>query len=164
MNSISKYVENKLSESVYQKLSNLKKIKFRYGEVEFFSKESIGIKQEGYRYNPISKEINEDWPDDNFVVIGIDNSVGDGGEPIIIKTDDDNLPIYHFENLDWNYPEKIADSLDDYIVINNEIARYSYDIENNNLNETDFNNLIDTIKKINNSNYWDDFLTNAIIK
>ncbi len=162
MNNISRYVKDKLSDSTYQKMKSLKNISFKYGRVVYFSEENIDKGQNGYRYNPVKDECIVNWPDDNFVVIGIDNSVGDGGEPIILKTDENNLPVYHFENLDWNQPEKIAESLDDYIRINNMIAQYSEDIEEENLSEADFNYLVNEIKKISNSYYWVGFLTCAM--
>ena len=124
----------------------------------YFSKENIDKGQEGYRYNPVNDEIVEEWPDDNYVIIGIDNSIGDGGEPIMIKIDEANMPIYHFENLDWNYPEIIANSLDDYIKINNKILEYLENKENGNSSETAFNALSEDIKNINNNPFWDDVL------
>lgn len=161
MNNISKYVSDKISESTYEKLNQLKEISFKYGKMSYFSKENIDRGQEGYRYNPLNDEIIEEWPDDNYVIIGIDNSVGDGGEPIMIKVDEAKLPIYHFENLDWNYPEIIADSLDDYIKINNKIFEYLSNLEN--YDESEFNTLSNYIKNVNNSPYWDDVLNNINI-
>ena len=163
MNGISKYVSDKISESTYEKLNQLKEINFKYGKLSYFSKENIDREQEGYRYNPLNDEIIEEWPDDNYVIIGIDNSVGDGGEPIMIKIDEAKMPIYHFENLDWNYPEIIADSLDDYIIINNKISEYLDNLKNGNSSEIDFNNLSEDIKNTNSSSYWDNLLDNLNI-
>ena len=161
MNNMVISVKDKLSDETYQKMKNLKEIKFKYGDVIYFTKDNIDKGQEGYKYNSLTGELISEWPDDNFVIIGIDGSIGDGGEPIILKVDESNLPIYHFENLDWNYPAIIADSLDDYIKINNIIAEYSKEIEESNLNEQDFNHLIEEIKKINDNSYWINFLITA---
>ena len=161
MNNIVISVKDKLSDEVYQKIDNLKEIRFKYGDVVYFSKDNIDKGQEGYRYNSLTEEPISDWPDENYVIIGIDGSIGDGGEPIVLKVDESNLPVYYFENLDWNYPTIIADSLDDYIKINNIIAEYSKEIEEKNLNEQDFNHIIEEIKKINDSSYWINLLINA---
>ena len=161
MNNIPISISDKLSEEVYQKMKNLKEIEFEYGNVIYFSKENIDDGQAGFRYNGLTGELISDWPDDNLIIIGIDGSIGDGGEPIMLKVTDPNLPIYHFENLDWNYPGVIANSLDDYIKINNIIFEFESEIKESNLNEHDFIYLIDTIKSINDNPYWINFLITA---
>ena len=154
MNEISRYVNDKITDDTYQKLSTLKEIDFKYSRMVYFSKDNIDDGQKGYRYIPDSDEIINEWPDDNLVIIGLDPSP----DPILLKVDEDNLPVYIFENSDWNYPEVIADSLDDYIKINNMIAEYSESIENKSLNETEFTELIEKIKVINDNRYWTQLL------
>lgn len=154
MSNISRYVKDKISDENYKKMENLIELETRYGFIVYASKENIDSMQEGYRYNPLTDEVFEEWPDDNYVIIGIDNTVGDGGEPILVKVDEDKLPVYYYEDITWGYIEQIANSLDDYIKINNMIAEYSNEIENCELSENQFNDLISEISKISDSNYW----------
>lgn len=157
MDNTSIYVKDKLLEDTYKKMENLKELNFKYGNIIYFSKENIDEGQQGYRYNALTKERIEDWPD-NFIIVGVDNSIGDGGEPIILKVDETNLPVYHFENGDWNYPTIIADNFDDYIKINNKIFEYLENIKKQNINETYFHNLTKEISRISDNYYWMELL------
>ena len=165
MGEITPTVKDKLSDEIYEKLAKLQPLEFRYGEIFYFDKDNIEEGQEGFRYNPIKQEVIEDWTGDEYVIIGHDESIGDGPDPIIIKIDDPKLPVFYFatEYEDWSKPTQIANSLDDYIAIMDKIAQYADDIADTNLSEENFKSLMEEIGKLNTSSYWNGFLEKAVV-
>lgn len=160
MSKISEKVKDKISESTYEKLKELHDLSFMYGEVTYFGKDNIEEAQYGFRYNPKEETVIEDWTGDEYVIIGYDGSIGDGPDPIIIKTDEPELPVYYFatEYEDWKKPNLIAKSLDDYIKIMQMISEYSDDIEESTLSEEDYDDLMKKIKPMSKNVYWENFL------
>lgn len=152
---ISLVVSDKIPNEIYKKMKKLKDMSFKYGEIEFFSKETIDEAQAGFRFIPPTNEIINDWAGDEYVIIGYDSTAGCGPDPLIMKTDDEKYPIYWLmtDGGDWNNPEKIANSLDDYIVIMSIIKGYEKELEDSTLTETQYNNIINEIGKITNNRY-----------
>ena len=113
-----KSVKDKLTKEAYE-LLKLPTIEFYYGPLEFFDENNIDENQEGFRYNANTGEIIEEWTGDEYVIVGFDYSAGCGPDPFIVKTDEKELPVFWLmtDGGDWKNPDKIANSLDDFIKI-----------------------------------------------
>ena len=138
-----------LSEDIYNKIENIR-IEWD-SEIIFFDKENIDSGQSGFRYAGFSDEIIEEWPGNEYVIIGYDPTAGCGPDPYIIKTDEKELPIYWLmtDAGDWKNPDKIANSLDDFINI--------IECINKNLNQISKELILEKITRINlnkNMEYW----------
>ena len=162
-------VNNKLTNDTYEKLKNLENLFFEFGEITYFSKKDIDHGQKGFRCNFYDDTINDEWAGDEYVIIGYDTTRGIGPDPIIIKVDEESLPIYylHTDGGDWKNPIKIADTFDNYIKIMNCISKFSKDLEYSTLNILDYYSLIEDISNINskkNIDYWEELLNNSILK
>jgi len=160
-------VNNKLSNEVYDKLNNLEELYFQYGDIIFFSKTNIDDAQKGFRYVPSDNSIIDEWAGNEYVIVGYDSTAGFGPEPIIMKVDEQNLPMYHLmtDGGDWKNPDKIANSFDDYIKIMNCISEFSEYFEYSTLSEENYNLLINKISQINsneNMDYWKILLQSTI--
>lgn len=83
--------------------------------LSFFSEENLEKAQKGYRYDSNNNE-NSKWIGKEFVIIGNNMSLN---EPIIAKTDDENIPIYNMVQDGLGSIEKIADSFDQYMEVLN---------------------------------------------
>ena len=81
--------------------------------IHLFNEEEFDDAQIGYRCNKNGEKIT-DWVGDNFYVIGHDSCCGD---PILVDTSDNNLPIYSLFHDDWTQLDKIANSFKEYIDI-----------------------------------------------
>ena len=147
---IQKNVRDMLTEETYNKLRNI-----RIGwdsEIIFFDEENIDSGQSGFRYAGFSDEIIDEWPGNEYVIIGYDPTDGCGPDPYIMKTNEKELPIYWLmtDGGDWEKPDKIANSFDDFIKI--------IDCLNKNLNSEHKPNkelILNEIAQINsNENMW----------
>lgn len=153
---ISKSVKNMLTEEIYNKLKKL-----HIGELDiiFFERENIDAGQHGFRYDNLHDKIIDEWPGNEYVIIGYDSTAGCGPDPYIMKTDEKELPIYwlNTDGGNWKNPNKIANSFNDFIKI---IACIN---ENLNLeNELNKELILNEIAKINsnkNMEYWNMLLT-----
>ena len=83
----------------------------------------------------------------DYIVIGYDSTAGCGHDPIIIDTKDPDYPVYWLltSSSNWENPEKIANSLDEFI--NNYKLLYDYKdkLVSDSLTNEDYNNLIQKI-------------------
>lgn len=159
---ISKSVKDMLTEDTYNKL---KKLYIGELDIIFFKRENIDAGQIGFRYTGFFNEIGEiidEWPGNEYVIIGYDSTAGCGPDPYIMKTDEKELPIYWLmtDGGDWKNPDKIANSFNDFIKI--------IDCINKNLNSKNQLNkelILNEISKINlneNMEYWKSLLENVI--
>lgn len=159
---IAKSVKDMLTEDTYNKL---KKLYIGELDIIFFERENIDAGQIGFRYTGFFNEIEEiidEWPGNEYVIIGYDSIAGCGPDPYIMKTDEKELPIYWLmtDGGDWKNPDKIANSFNDFIKI--------IDCINENLNSKNQLNkelILNEISKINlneNMEYWKSLLENDI--
>lgn len=160
-------VNNKLTDDIYEKLKELDNLYFYLGDITYFSKSNIDEAQKGFRYVPFDNTIIDEWVGNEYVIIGYDTTGGCGPDPIIMKVDEKNLPIYYLmtDGGDWKNPTKIANNFDDYIKIINCISEFSDFLENSTLSEENYNLLIAKISRINsneNIDYWKNLLHSAI--
>ncbi len=160
-------VKDMLDAKAYE-LLKLPTIEFRYGNIEFFDRETIDEAQAGFRYIGTDGEKSEDWPGDEYVIIGYDSSVGCGPDPYIVKTDDPNLPVYWLmtDSEDWSELDEVCDKLEDFNKIINMLTEYSDYLGNEELDEEIKKEILDKIGDIvgkdNVSYYWDRLLDNAM--
>jgi len=118
-------------------------------EVCIFSKEVFEDAQIGYRVDDDGVKI-KDWIGEEYYVIGDDSMCGD---PIIVKSDEPELPIYFMAHDDWNSLEKIANSVEDFAKILKMIGKVDWTQENQ------VNELKDKINAITPENsYWDSLI------
>lgn len=147
---IQKSVRDMLTEETYNKLRNIR-IEWN-SEIIFFEKQNIDAGQSGFRYAGFSDEIIDEWPGNEYVIIGYDPTGGCGPDPYIMKTNEKELPIYWLmtDSGDWKNPDKIANSFEDFIKIINCL--------NKNLNSDNNPNkelILNEISQINsNENMW----------
>lgn len=159
---IQKSVKDMLSEDTYNKL---KKLYIGELDIIFFERENIDAGQIGFRYTGCFNEIGEiidGWLGNEYVIIGYDSTAGCGPDPYIMKTDEKELPIYWLmtDGGDWNNPDKIANSFNDFIKI---IACINENL--NSENEPNKELILSEIRKINsneNMEYWENLLENNI--
>ena len=113
---ISKIVKDMLTEDTYNKL---KKLYIGELDITFFEKENIDASQYGFRYNDLLDEMINEWPGNEYVIIGYDSTAGCGPDTYIMKTDEKELPIYWLMTAggDWKNPNKIANSFNDFVKI-----------------------------------------------
>lgn len=114
----------------------------------FYSEDELREAMIGYHHNSDNIKIN-DWFGDNYLIIGVDNLMGD---PIIVKTDEKEMPVYHTYYDDWTMIFKICDSYKNY----KEIIKIFTNSDKENKDE-----LIDGIKKLlGNSDiaYWEELI------
>ncbi|MBP5684612.1 MAG: hypothetical protein J6X02_05095 [Bacilli bacterium] len=160
-------VSDKLSDEAY-KLLELPMILFPYGEIQFFNKDEIDEMQKGYRTNPHTGEMYEEWAGDEYVLIGYDATAGVGVDQYIIKTDDLKLPIYWLmtDGGDWKHPVLICDSLDKFSNIIKLLSKYQDDLYDGTLTNEQKNDIYNKICEIvgtnNNTKYWNDLLNYAL--
>jgi len=81
-------------------------------EIHIYTKDEIEEAQAGYRYNGVSKEKNEEWIGEEYIVIGNDSCCGD---PIIAKIDEEEIKIYSMFNDDWSSLQLIASTFEQFI-------------------------------------------------
>ena len=156
---IAKSVKDMLTEDTYNKL---KKMYIGELDVVFFEKGNIDVGQYGFRYNDLRDEIINEWPGNEYVIIGYDSTAGCGPDPYIMKTDEKELPIYWLmtDGGDWKNPNKIANSFNGFIKI--------IECINENLNsENELNKelILSEIAKINsneNMEYWKNLLEHDV--
>ena len=160
-------VNDKISNEIYEKLKKIENLFFEFGEITYFSKNDIDNGQKGFRYNAHDNTIIKEWAGDEYVIIGYDTTRGFGPDPIIMKVDEKDLPIYYLmtDSGDWKNPTKIADSFDDYIEIMDYISEFYDYLSDSTLSEENYDLLIDKILKINsnkNIDYWENLLYSAV--
>lgn len=105
-----------LSDRAYE-LLELPSVQFKYGKLDFFPKNEIDQLQFGYRNDPDTGQIFDDWIGREYVVIGLDSTiVPSAADQIIINTKDYMLPVYWLmtDGGSWNDPELICDSLEKF--------------------------------------------------
>lgn len=81
-----------------------------YGELEIYGAESLISGQDGYSYNPVTKENIEDWNPDFLVIASA------WGDPFCIDTAQENSPVYfafHGED-EWEF-NKEYDSVEAFL-------------------------------------------------
>lgn len=84
-------------------------VDFTYDSFGIWPKQMFEEAQLGFRVDEDGNKI-EDWIGDEYYVVG-DNSNSD---PIIVKVDDEKLPIYFMYHDNWDSLEKIANSIEDF--------------------------------------------------
>ena len=162
-----KIVSDKLSDKAYD-LLKLPNIQFKYGSLRFFNKDNINEMQDGFRFNGRTGERIQDWPGDNYVIIGYDETAGCGPEPYIVKTDEEKLPVYWLmtDGGDWSKPTFVCDSLEEFSKSINMLVDYASFFRSSTLTEELKQEIIDKIGVIEGkeviSEYWDYLLSNAI--
>lgn len=139
---------------IKEKLKNLFKVKPRMVELSMsdlglYSKDVFDDAQIGYRIDEEGKKI-EDWIGEEYYVIGDDSMCGD---PIIVKSDEPELPIYFMFHDDWDSLEKIANSVEDFAKILKMISEVDWTQEN------EVNELKDKINAMTPENsYWESLI------
>ena len=162
-----KIVSDKLDDKAYD-LLKLPRILFMYGSLHFFDKDNLDKMQEGFRYNGLTGEKIQDWPGDAYVIVGYDETAGCGPDPIIVKTDDEKLPIYWLmsDGGDWANPIFVCDSLEIFNKIMHMLVDYAELFNNSSLTEELKQEIIDKIGLIEGkeviSEYWEVLLSNAL--
>jgi len=86
-------------------------IEIGISDIHLFSEDEIEDAQIGYSIDEDDNDI-EEWIGEEYLVIGVDSACGD---PIIVKTDEEQLPIYSMFHDDWDSLELIADSFRQYL-------------------------------------------------
>lgn len=167
-NKISLVVSNMLSDEVYDAINDLEMISLNLGEIEFFSRNEIDEAQKGFRFNPNTNEIINDWIGNNYIIIGYDCTAGFGPEPLIIKIDNPDYPIYWLmtEGGDWKKPIKVADSLTIFTTAYKKLLDYKTLLESNSLTAEECNSLILEIEKIVNSSnisWWKNLVMSSCL-
>lgn len=102
---------------ILQKLSELKYQSLELGINEIWlcsNEKELAEEQKGYAINGITGELIKEWFGENYVVIGNDSMCGD---PFIVKTDEENLPVYFMFHDDWESLDMVSKSFDDFIKI-----------------------------------------------
>ena len=162
-----KVVNDKLDDNAYD-LLKLPNIAFLYGDLRFFNRDNIDKMQAGFRYNGLTGEKIQDWPGDDYVIIGYDETAGCGPDPIIVKTDEDKLPVYWLmsDGGDWSNPVFVCDSLDEFSKSITMLVDYANFFRESALTEELKQEIIDKIGVIEGkeviSEYWDYLLSNAL--
>ena len=162
-----KIVSDKLSDKAYE-LLKLPNIEFKYGSLLFFNKDNIDEMQAGFRYNGRTGEKIQDWTGDAYVIVGYDETAGCGPDPVIVKTDDEKLPVYWLmtDGGDWDNPTFVCDSLEEFSKSINMLNEYANFFRTSILTEELKQEIIDKIGVIENkeiiSEYWDYLLSNAL--
>ncbi len=84
--------------------------KEKYHSIHLYGTDNLIKNQEGYSFNPISKEIIKDWPT-NFVVIA-----DSGADPYCIDINDPHGPVYYSMHGTgtWEF-EKYSDSFEEFL-------------------------------------------------
>ena len=167
-NKISLVVSNMLSDEVYDAINDLEMISLNLGEIEFFSRNEIDEAQKGFRFNPNTNEIINDWIGNNYIIIGYDCTAGFGPEPLIIKIDNPDYPIYWLmtDGGDWEKPIKVADSLTIFTTAYKKLLDYKTLLESNSLTAEECNSLILEIEKIVNSSnisWWKNLVMSSCL-
>lgn len=133
---------------------NINDIEIGISEIHLYSSDEMNEAQIGYQIDTDGNEIKE-WIGKNYLVIGNDSCCGD---PIIVKTDEDKLPVYSMFHDDWDSIELIANSFKQYISILEKIN--GIDLEN----KDECKNILEDIKSIvpNESyDYWEGLIRSA---
>jgi len=160
-------VKDKLSESAF-KLFDLHNIEFKYGEIKFFDKTTIDDGQAGFRFNAVTGEKIDEWPGDEYIIIGYDSTTGCGDDPYIVKADNENLPVYWLmtDGGDWSSPCLVCDSLKIFNKIINMLKGYSSYFVDENITEEIKKEIFNKIREIEEKEeiswYWDSLLSNAM--
>ncbi len=160
-------VSDMLSDEAYE-LLDLPMIQFPYGEIQFFNKDEIDKMQNGFRCNPDTGEIYEEWAGSEYVLIGFDATAGLGVDQYILKVDDSKLPVYWLmtDGGDWKHPDLICDSLEKFSNIIKLLSNYEDEIYDskltNTMKEDIYNKICEIMETRNISNYWIILLNNAI--
>lgn len=160
-------VKGKLSKEVFH-LINTSNIKFKYGEINFFDEKTIDEGQAGFRFNAITGEKIDEWVGDEYVIIGYDSTAGCGPDPYIIKTDENNLPVYWLmaDGGDWSNPDLICDSLETFNKIIKVLEEYSSKFIDEELTDEIMDQILNKISEIEGkekiSDYWENLLNNAL--
>ena len=154
------------SKKIHEILAALPSIDIGYGGFTFFASEELEKAQVGYsidsRKNSILKGTEGEWQKE-WIVIGLDDLVGD---PIFVDTKTTDLVVMTAEHAaEWN-PYPIADSLDNFVEIINQLATLSFGrntpetFEENPLPEKDKNEFISALRLANPNSeieYWEGF-------
>ena len=162
-----KIVSNKLSYKAYE-LLKLPNIEFKFGNLYFFNKDNIDKMQEGFRFNGKTGEKIQDWPGEEYVIVGYDDTSGCGPDPFIVKVDDEKLPVYWLmtDGGDWSNPTFVCDSLEEFNKSINMLVDYVDYFRRSTLTEELKQEIIDKIGVIENKEiiswYWDYLLSNAL--
>lgn len=124
-------------------------------EIYLYDKDEIEEAQAGYRYNGLTGEVIEDWIGDEYIVIGNDSCCGD---PIIVKVDEEELPIYNMFHDDWDSLQKISNSFEEFL----DVLKL---IDNIDLRDREScKRLLENIRKkvkLESYDYWDSLITTA---
>lgn len=143
-------MEFNIPEKIFDRKIN--DIRIGVNDIHLYSQDEINDAQAGYRYNGMTGEVIKDWIGDEYLIIGNDSCCGD---PIIIKTDEDKLPVFTMFHDDWEMITKIADSFEEYVSILEEISK---------INLKDEANCRDLLSRINEQvkeeyyDYWEDLI------
>lgn len=143
----------KLPEKIFN--IDINDIEIGLSDIHIYGKYEIEEAQAGYRYNELTGETIEDWIGEEYIVIGNDSCCGD---PIIVKINEEKLPIYSMFHDDWSSLQIIADSLEQFINILKKLDKT--DLQN----KEECNKALEVIKKAvpNNSfNYWESLIISA---
>ena len=89
-------------------------IEIGLSNIHIYRKDEIEEAQAGYRYNGLTGYSIEDWIGEEYIVIGNDSCCGD---PIIVKIDEEKLPIYSMFHDDWSSLQIIANSWEQFVNI-----------------------------------------------
>ena len=84
-------------------------------QLEIIADTDLDSAQEGYRFNPIKNEVIEDWGTivgDEYYVVGFNSMLGD---PILVDTSKENLPVYNMFSDKWESRFPVATSFDELI-------------------------------------------------
>lgn len=133
---------------------NINDVEVGVSQIHLYSSEEINEAQIGYQIDSNGNKIKE-WIGSNYIVVGNDSCCGD---PIIVKIDKEELPVYSMFNDDWNSLELIANSFKQYISI---LER----IDNTDLEDKDeCKNILENIKNIVTNvsyDYWEGLIKSA---
>jgi len=162
-----KKASERLNDRAYE-LLDLPFIQFKYGELQFFRKHEIDVMQKGYRNNPQTNEIYDDWAGTEYILVGFDATAGLGADQFIVKTDEEKLPVYWLmtDGGDWSKPDFICDSLEKFSKIIKLLKQYEYYLENGsltkNMKDEIYNKICEIMDTTNINYYWDSLLNNAL--
>ena len=121
------------------------------GGIELVDDTFLDGAQIGFRVSEDGKEI-EDWLGDAYYVIGYDSLLGD---PIIVKVDEEEYPVYSMMHDGWEYVDKVANSYESFLTVMKFINELS---EKDGFNKEEVLNEIKEIVGEDALDYWDTFL------
>ena len=148
-------------------LLDLPYVIFKYGDIDFFRKDEIDAMQDGYR-NDDSGDINDEWIGAEYVVIGLDSATSADVDLFIVKTDENNYPIYWLNKNggEWRHPSLICNSLEHFNTIIKMLKNYQNYLDDGALTLEMRDEVINKMANIMGtndvSNYWFRLLNNSV--